>query len=378
MQTTGLPDPIIVTRQAELEKLARILGGEAIVAVDTEANSMYAYREQVCLIQFSTGQADYLVDPLALDDLSPLHPLFANPNIEKVFHAAEYDLILMQREFGFEFANLFDTMIAARVLGVKAIGLGAILEAEFGIQLNKKYQRANWGKRPLPADMVAYARFDTHYLIPLRERMRTALQATDRWPLAVEDFERACHVRQPDLDKNGSNCWRINGSRELEPQRVAILQELCAYRDRVARTLDRPLFKVLGDNTILAIAENNPQSLKDLEKIPGMTPKQIRWHGREMLAAVRRGAQAAPPSMPKSPRPDEQYLIRLDKLRLWRKRTARKMDVESDVVLPRDLLFTLASENPRDSASLEKIMAGTPWRLKKFGAEIKQLLHVRE
>jgi ribonuclease D len=139
------------------------------VAVDTESNSLFAYREQVCLVQFSTTQADFLVDPLALADLTPLAPLFADPKIEKVFHAAEYDLLCLKRDFGFSFANLFDTMLAGRILGRKEIGLGAMLEAFYGVQADKRHQRANWGQRPLPAPLLEYATLDTHYLIPLRD-----------------------------------------------------------------------------------------------------------------------------------------------------------------------------------------------------------------
>jgi len=150
MAIEKLPAPVLITRQAALQRLADTLRGEKIIAVDTESNSLYAYQEQVCLIQFTARGIDYLVDPLALDDLSPLAPVFSDPAIEKVFHAAEYDLICLKRDFGYTFNNLFDTMVAARILGRELYGLGAILEEEFGVQVDKRYQRANWGQRPLP------------------------------------------------------------------------------------------------------------------------------------------------------------------------------------------------------------------------------------
>ena len=190
MSSRKLGKPILVTRAEVLRRMVENFRRVSILAVDTESNSLYAYQERVCLIQFSIPGADYLVDPLALEDLSPLAPLFKFPGIEKIFHAAEYDLICLKRDFGFEFENLFDTMLAARMLGREAIGLGAMLQAEFGVKLNKRYQRANWGQRPLPPDQLDYARLDTHYLIPLRSRLKAALESNGLWQLAKEDFRR--------------------------------------------------------------------------------------------------------------------------------------------------------------------------------------------
>ncbi|MEM5773869.1 MAG: ribonuclease D, partial [Anaerolineaceae bacterium] len=148
-----------------LRKMVHDLARCRFVAVDTESNSLYAYQEQVCLIQFSTGDQDYLVDPLAIRDLSSLEPLFSSPHIEKIFHAAEYDIICLKRDFGFSFANIFDTMLAGRILKFDQIGLAAMLETEYGIVLDKRFQRANWAERPLSEEQKAYARLDTHYLI---------------------------------------------------------------------------------------------------------------------------------------------------------------------------------------------------------------------
>jgi ribonuclease D len=376
MTVEKLPDPVLITRPAALRKLADELVRERVIAVDTESNSLYAYREQVCLIQFSIPRGDYLVDPLALQDLSPLAPIFSNPEIEKVFHAAEYDLLCLKRDFGFTVANLFDTMIAARILGREAFGLGAILEAEFGVQLDKRFQRANWGQRPLPPPLLAYARLDTHYLIALRDRLKAELHAQNLWPLAHEDFIRSTAVngngRSP--EDRSVDCWRVSGSYDLEPQNAAVLLELCRYRDRVARSQNRPLFKVLSDQTLLEIANALPQSLEQLSQVQGMTRGQIERHGRELLDAVQRGLKAEPAFPPRSPRPNEDYLDRLEALRRWRKETALEMGVKSDVILPRDLLIALAENNPRHSAELERVLGEVPWRLERFGSQILDIL----
>lgn len=374
MTDVNLPDPILIKRTPALLRLASSLLREPIVAVDTESNSLYAYQEQVCLIQFSTPRADFLVDPLSLDDLSPLGALFASPKIEKIFHAAEYDLICLKRDFDFEFANIFDTMLAARILGMEAIGLGSLLEAEFGVHADKKYQRANWGQRPLPRHLLKYAQLDTHYLIPLRNRLRTELMQNRMWPLAQEDFERLCEIEASTNGDKEDNCWRIRGSYDLSPQKAAVLFELCQYRDQVARKVNRPLFKVIGDRTLLAIAENCPTTPEELKGLPGMSRGQMERHGRALLAAVEAGLEAEPLHPPRSPRPNDKFLERVETLRNWRKSTAKKMGVKSDVVLPRDLLYAIAEHNPRHSESLANILSDVPWRMEKFGKEIMGVL----
>ncbi len=372
------PAPELITNPADLQDLVNTLRREPILAVDTESNSLFAYREQVCLIQFSTTQLDYLVDPLALSDLSPLAVLFSDPAIEKVFHAVEYDLLCMKRDFGFEFCNLFDTMVAARVLGREELGLGALLETEFGIRQDKRNQRANWGQRPLPANLLEYACLDTHYLIPLRNRLREQLSQRDLLSLAEEDFKHLSGVKPNGNDPSESkpvDLWRISGSYDLKPQQAAVLLELCRYRDQAARSLNRPLFKVISDRTLLAIAQEIPRSKEDLGRISGMSEWQLKRHGHRLLQAVQRGLKAQPIRPPRSTRQNNGLTNRLDALRNWRKKTARKMGVASDVVLSRDLMHTLAERNPLNLEELTEAMKDTPWRLEHFGEQILETLH---
>lgn len=374
MNNKLLPNPIIITRKKALKRMADQLSNEPILAVDTESNSLYAYQERVCLIQFSTPKDDFLVDPLALDDLSPLEPLFADKRIEKIFHAGEYDLISLKRDFGFTFENLFDTMQAARILGWEEIGLGSILKSEFDVELNKRYQRANWGKRPIPPDMLDYARLDTHYLIPLRYRMKAELKSNGRWPLAREDFSRLRFVNGRDPETMPEPCWRVRGAHDLSPQQAAVLLELCHYRAKVAKRIDRPLFKVIGDRTLLAVAEASPRTAAELQVLPQVSSKQFQRHADGLLMAVNNGLQAEPVHPPRTPRPDEQYLARSDALRSWRKSAARKMRVKSDVVLPRDVLNAITAKDPTDMSVLKEIMAQVPWRFDHFGEQILDTL----
>jgi ribonuclease D len=379
MNGERLPDPILIQSPVDLLKLAERLRGVTTLAVDTESNSLYAYQEQVCLIQFSTEEMDYLVDPLALEDLSPLGEVFSQEGIEKVFHAAEYDLICLRRDFGFEFANLFDTMVAARILGRKAVGLGSLLEAEFKVHLEKRYQRANWGQRPLPPHLLSYARTDTHYLIALRDRLYAELERRDLLSLAEEDFNRlsAIHNQKPengDGDDKAPDVWRIRGAHDLHPHQAAVLKALCEYRDQTARAQDRPLFKVLSDQTLLEVAKNEPSNLDELSRLEGMHKRQVQRYGAGLLRAVRRGQESGPLYPPYNPRPDENFLERLEALREWRKYTARKRGVPSDVVLPRDLMIALAEQAPEGMDELEHVLSEVPWRVEHFGQDILYLI----
>jgi len=365
----------LITSSSDLKQLATSLAQNSIIAVDTESNSLHAYQERVCLIQFTDSSGDSLVDPLAIEDLSLLSSIFADPKIEKIFHAAEYDLIVLHRDYEFEITNLFDTMVAARIIGRKKVGLGSLLEEEFQIRLAKKYQRADWGKRPLIPDMLEYARMDTHHLVELRNKLESELQRLGRWELAQEDFARLPKVSiEPRVSKEAP-LWRIKGVRDLHPHEVPILNELSNFRDTQARKADQPLFKIIGDKTLVAIAALRPIRLQDLEEVKGMTPGQIRRFGKGLLAAVQRGAQAEPMRRPRRERYDPDFSDRLEVLRKWRKESAQKIEVESDVVLPRDIMESIARANPVNVNAVETILVDLPWRQKKYSADIFQSLH---
>ncbi|MDD5369579.1 MAG: HRDC domain-containing protein [Anaerolineaceae bacterium] len=376
MDLPELTAPIWVNRASMLGQMVKHLVECPILAVDTESNSLHAYREQVCLIQFSTEATDYLVDPLGLHELSALGPIFANPVIEKIFHASEYDLICLRRDFHFQFSNIFDTMLAARILAKPAVGLGSLLEAEFGITLDKHFQRADWALRPLPPAQMAYARLDTHYLKLLRDRLRNELIEMGRLSLAEEDFRR---MAEGIPDSNPDEIviepfWRISGVQDLSPQQAAVLRELALYREQQAKAANLPPFKVLGNQNLLAIAQALPADTQALAELGALSERQFRRHGQSLLRAVQRGLEAQPLRRPALPRRDERFLNRLDALRTWRKVTAQAMGVESDVVLPKDVLFTLAQRNPRQEEELREVMASTPWRLQTFGERIADVL----
>ena len=311
MSTSALPPPVLVADDDGLDRLVQALAPCPVVAVDTESNSLHAYRECVCLIQFSTPDADFIVDAIGLPDLSRLAPVFANPTQQKMFHAAEYDIVCLRRSHGFEFTNIFDTMSVARTLGWPKVGLAAIVDTHFGVTLSKKYQRTNWKRRPLTPAQLDYARLDTHYLLRLRDQQLQTLTESGHWPEALEEFARLARLGR---DAGG------------------------------------------------------------LQGLPGMTPEQIRRHGSGVLQAVQQGLGAPAQFPPRVEREADDVRKRYGHLHTWRKHRARTRGVESDVILPRTVLIDLARRAPSTHEELADIPDFGPWRRDQYAAEILALL----
>jgi ribonuclease D len=339
--------------------------------VDTESNSLHAYREQVCLIQFSTSRKDYLLDPLELSDLSSLALLFSDPGIEKIFHAVEYDIICLKRDFGFEVVNIFDTMQSARILGYPQFGLDSLLALKFGLKVDKRYQKADWAFRPLSPEMLNYARLDTHYLLSLRDMLQVELEATGLWDLAREEFIRLAKL-------NGNSrvdlpAWqKVSGKQNLTDRQLTILKALCDWRDDTARGLSRPPFKVVDDRRLISLASSSPERLDDLSQ--ALTDYQRRRFGNEILHAVKQGLNARLVNRPRPIRPKQIYLVRANSLSQWRKSAAGKMHLESDIILPKAWMHTIAEKAPRTREELAPLMPDSPWRVEKFGDEILKVI----
>jgi ribonuclease D len=368
--------PTWVSTSSGLQKLARELSNHLSIAVDTESNSLHAYREQLCLIQFSTPRNDFLVDPLEFADLSALVPIFSNPEMEKVFHAAEYDLICLKRSFGITVTNLFDTMQAARILGYKQVGLDSMLAEKLGIVLNKKFQKADWGERPLSEEMLNYARLDTHHLLKLRDCLQVELKNRGRWELAREEFIRLAHGNG--VTKAVIPSWqRVSGTQKFTKRQMAIFQELCTWRDSQAERMDRPVFKVIDDRRLVNIALAAPASSSDLEAV-GLTSRQIEMFGNTLLQAVDKGRKAIPLTRPRTLRPKQSIVDRLNVLSTWRKSVGQKDGIESDLILPKGWMHAIAEHNPQTMEELSQLMPQSPWRLANFGGEILKAIHAKE
>lgn len=371
-----LPPPIWVSKAEQLGTMIEDLSSQTRVAVDTESNSLHAFREKVCLMQFSSVKADYLVDPLALHDLSSLAPIFSNPKIEKIFHAAEYDLICLRRDFNYSFANLFDTMHAARVLGYPAVGLDKLLGDKFGIKTDKRHQKADWAERPLTKDQIHYARLDTHYLFDLRDVLEGELKEKERLQFAKEDFERACRLEDAKPRSNGASWERFAGRKDLSQRELTVVAYLCKFRDREAERLDRPPYKVMMDDVLIALAKNPPEAKVDLSAA-GLSEKQIRLWGDMVFSAIRHGSEAPLVERRQTERKEDAVLKRLEKLKVWRKKVGLDLKVESDIILPKPYLATLSEHPPKDMAELKQLMKDTPARVETYGRQILKTLGVK-
>ncbi len=381
----SLPPPIWVDTKPGFRAMLANLRGEPALAVDTESNSLYVYREQVCLIQISIPGADYLVDPLALDDLSALGPLLADPGVLKVLHGAEYDLVVLHRDFGFILANLFDTMWASRILGWPAHGLAALLKAHFGVSLNKRYQLANWGLRPLPPAQLDYARLDTHYLLPLQAIQAQELEALGRWPQARHRFTKLTATRSEPKHFDPDDFWRMSGVHGLDDVGRGVLRQLCVFRDQRARAENRPPFKVISNQALLGLSERRPQKLRDLQRVRGVSRRMVNRYGRGLLAAIRRGARQplswADRVRPENDssgetngRPSAACHARFEALRAWRNARAKARGVEPDLVLTNQTLWAVAHRNPRCQADLVGDGLLARWQVDEFGDDLLKVV----
>lgn len=373
---TKLPRARYIRDQQAWDHCLQQLRLEPRLAIDLEANSMFAYRERVCLIQISTPAADYIIDPLAIPDLGGLGELMADPAIEKVFHAVEYDLLLMTRDYGWELNNLFDTMWAARILGFAKLGLASLLEQFFGLSLSKRFQKSDWCRRPLDEAQLAYAQTDTHYLLELRDVLEEQLISAGKQAQAVEIFREQTHARPVEVGFDPEGYWNLQGVYDLSPQQRSVLRALYAFRDQEAQRRDVPLFKVISDRSLMALAEAMPSTRHALLALDGVIGSRNQRLQQQLLDLIATARTEEPPRRPKkAARPPDSVLSRYDALHTWRKETAREQGVESDVISSRDALWAIAQANPRSRADMAALDVLGPWRFKTYADAILQVLN---
>ena len=357
-----------------MEEAARILGQAKIIGVDLEADSMYHYFEKVCLLQIATESATYVMDPLALRDLSALRPVFSNPRIRKVFHGADYDIRSLYRDFQLEIKNLFDTQLACKFLGLRETGLEALLRNRFQVELNKKFQRADWSRRPLSSEMVKYAAMDSRYLIPLARILEQELEEKGRLSWVEEESLSLTKVRFTPSSP-GPLYLKVKGASRLDPKSLAVLETLLEFREAEAQRADRPPFKVLGSEPLLELAMKRPLDLKELETEKVLSRKQIDRYGIRLLQEIQR-AMAIPdkelPLYPREARHDFSSPVRhrVKALKKWRDRQAENLGLEPGILINNSLIAALALKNPRSINEMEEIPGLKSWLQDHFGPEI--------
>lgn len=286
--------PTLVADPDSLRGLAARLEGEAVIALDTESNSFHVYRERICLLQISTRQEDFVVDPLAVDP-APLSAVLCSPGRETVLHGADYDVRCLKREWNWSLPRLFDTMAAARRLGRPGLGLSALVEESFGVRLSKANQRSDWGRRPLSREQLSYAALDTHFLLPLRDLLAGELETrgAEAQAEARREFDRIASVEPRERVFDPGAWRRLKGARELDAEGKRVLEALWVLREERARAIDRPPFKVIGEPAMIEVARRRPRTEPEVCRIPGVTPSVLRRIGSGLLAAVNGAAPRA-------------------------------------------------------------------------------------
>jgi len=372
-----LPPPELIDSDVALSRALESIAAHSEIAVDTEADSFFSYREKVCLVQITAGEQDWVVDPLAGVDLTPLGRMFADPNKVKVFHDGEYDILILKRDWRFEFKNLFDTRIAEAALGVESPGLAAVLRARFGVELDKSLQRSDWSARPLSDKQIQYARFDTHFLTALMHEQRRELEARDRAMIVEGECLRLERLQASEPVFSADDFVKIKGARNLDFAAQRRLRELYALRHELASAADLPAFKVLGNDVLYAIAERDPHTLAELERVPGFSPKQSRRLGEPVLRALEHADELGP--LERTPTPpardgtdtlDEPEVELHERLKEWRRQRGVELGVDSALVLNRHVLLRLAKRRPATRAELGEIEGLMGWQLERYGAHL--------
>ena len=346
------------------------------LALDTEGDSLHHYPERLALVQIGLPDgAVWLVDPIALTDLAVLGPVFTDPSRTLILHAGDNDLVHLKRRYGLTFASVFDTAIAARFLGGKALGLDVLLETYLGVALPPSRQKDDWSRRPLDAAQLTYAAADVQHLFALRTRLTEELARIGR--LAWVEEECAALAAQPAPERPADpDAWLgVKGARDLPPRGLAVMRELFALREQLARAADRPPFKVLGEDTLLKIAQALPADAPALGELAGVTPRVLGRWGTAILGAVARGLaleEAELPVVPRRPRPVVPGAMsrRIDKLRRWRVTAVERIGLEPGVVLPNRLITAVAAAAPRTLEDLAAVEGVRRWRVETLGSDL--------
>lgn len=373
------PQYQLIHRPADLREVSRKLSTQSRVAVDLEADSMYHFRERVCLVQIATPRECFVIDALKAETLTALRPIFSEPKIRKIFHGADYDIRSLYRDFKIEVNNLFDTQLACRFLGVRETGLEAILSQRFNVTLVKKYQKKDWSKRPLPQAMLDYAAGDVAYLILLFELLCKELQQKGRLAWIIEDCDRLSRVR-PTVPDCEPLFLHFKGAGRLGSRTLAVLEALLRLRKNIAQEKDQPLFKIFANESLMKIAVTKPGTLQRLQRTQTLSSRQIKSYGAQLIEAVGKGLQIPEADLPlyprrKAPTSDPEITRRIRALKTWRECKAQALEMDPSLILSKGLIISLARYNPKKISALAAIDDIKDWQITEFGKEVISLLN---
>jgi ribonuclease D len=366
----------------DTESVNRFLGdnaGAKELALDTEGASFHRFLDRIYLLQLSTRERSAIIDPLPIGAPDALGALLESPEVEVVFHDADYDLRLLHQDYGWHVTKIFDTRIAAQLLGIKSFGLAALLEQFFDVKLDKKHQRADWSMRPLTPDMLEYAAQDTRFLLQLRDQMKAALEKAGRWHWAQEEFARLEGTRW-EIEHSMDGYLRMKGARDLTRRELAVLREVANWRDVVAEKLDRATFRVMGNEVLFELARRAPRNVGELGAIKGMPKGMIERAGEDVIAAVRRGLEVPEAELPRFPRgqrwnKDRDFDDRVARLKAVRDAAATRLDLDPGVLCSRERLENIARSAAKTTTDLASVSDLRRWQIEEMGQGFLSVLN---
>ncbi len=370
---------VYVDRRSDFDRVVSEIEKEDVIGVDLEADSLFHYTEKICLIQISTDSRNILIDPLMIEDVSGLSQVFLNPKIRKIFHGADYDIRSLHRDYAIEVNGLFDTQIAATFLGLRETGLAGVIKSRFSKTIEKKYQKKDWSRRPLPDAMLKYAVQDSLFLLPLAEMLEQELKAKGLLFCVLEECERLQKVR---VNPSSGQFFFLKhkGAGRLSPRSLTILEAVLQLRNDMARKLDRPAFKVMGNEQINRIVKEKPVVIDELGGKDGLSPKQIKRFGRFVLQKVNEAMMIPDDSLlfyPKKtmPKLGRKTIAHIKELKKWREYRSLDMGLDPAIICSNSQILSLAKACPKTEIDLKNIEDFRVWQQKLFGHEICILLN---
>ena len=378
MPAVNTDTALYLDKPADVERFLGEISKVKELALDTEGASFHRFLDRIYLLQISTRERNAIIDPLPIGSPARLGELLQNQNIEVVFHDADYDLRLLHQDYGWHVTNIFDTRVAAQLLGIKSFGLAALLEQFFDVKLDKKHHRADWSMRQLPADMLEYAAQDTRYLLQLRDHMKSELERRGRWQWAQEEFARLEGTRW-ETEEEMEGFLRLKGARDLTRRELAVLREVSNWRDTMAEQLDRATFRVMGNETLFELARVTPRNVTELSSIKGMPRGMIDRAGADLIAAIRRGLDAPEAELPRFPRgqrwnKDRDFDDRVARLKSVRDAAATRLELDPGVLCSRERLENIARSGAKTLEDLQKVPDIRRWQIEEMGEDFLQAL----
>ena len=363
-----------IESDAELIDVCEGLLKEKIIAVDLEADSMHCFKEKICLIQIASAKEAFLIDPFEIKEVLPFLNVLANNTIIKVFHGADFDIRSLDRDYKAQVNNLFDTEIACRFLGIKERGLAALLKRNFNVDVDKKFQKVDWSRRPLKQTMIEYSVGDVAYLTKLHDIIHQKLVANGRLSWAGEEFEIQTRVRYENnhvlpLFK------KFKGAGKMDNRSLAVLENLLQVRQEIAQKKDQPLFKIFSNLSLMTMAYEKPVTIDHMLKIRAISQKQADMYGNLCVEAIVKAMELAHrelPSYPKTRRPKKDVIVqeRIERLKKMREKLSSSIGIEPGFLLNNAIIGCIAIENPATAQDLLKIEHVRHWQVEAIGENI--------